>query len=62
MTRVVVFYYYLQFAVACRWEMHCVTVSSDADWNSGLQDCGLGNHGNDGEIHNLDLKICPDGV
>jgi hypothetical protein len=60
MTRVDIFY--LQFASSCRLEMHCAIVSSDADWNSGLQDCGLGNHGNHGEIHSQDLKISRDGV
>ena len=47
----VYYYYYFQFAVACRWEMHYVNVSSD--WNSGLKDCGLDND---------DLKISPDGL
>jgi len=56
----VYYYYYFQFAVACRWEMHYVNVSSD--WNSGLKDCGLDNDGNGGEIRCLDLKISPDGL
>ena len=60
MTCVDVFCYdYFQFAVACPWEMHYVSVSSDANWNS---DCGLDNEGSHGEIHSLDLKISPDGV